>query len=186
MRYIYATVLAVLLCAGDMTYGAMLSAGTRQLTVSGRLDQTEQVNFSLTGNAGYFIQDQLEVGVLGGLEMLHGNDVTTFAVGGFSEYNFLLRDNENIVPFIGGSLSLKYASYDIAGNVDPHLPNLIDQSDFVIEIGGYAGARYFIMENFAIGSAVRLFFATGDIYFGDNAEFEAFDMDVVLNTSFYF
>ena len=186
MRHIWVIALAAMLCAGEATYGAMLSAGTRQLTVSGRLDRTEKLNFSLTGNAGYFLRDRLEVGVLGGLEMLHGNDVTTFATGGFSEYNFLLRDNESIVPFIGGSLSLKYASYNIAGNVDPNLPGDVDKSDFVIELGGYAGARYFITENFAIGSAVRIFVATGDIYLGDNAEFESLDMDVILDTSFYF
>ncbi len=170
----------------SQAFSAQLVSGTRQLSVGGSIDQTDKLNLRLNGNAGYFIMDQMEVGILGEWSMLHGNDITTISAGAFSEYNILLADTDEIVPYLGASLSLKYASYDIAGNKDPHLPNTIDQSNSALELCGYAGARYFMVENLAIGSALRLFFATDDIYYSDNGKFDAFNWDIILNTSFYF
>lgn len=185
MRRVVMTAIIMGLCAGRV-YGVELTAGMRQMTVSGHLDQTEQVNFSIGGSVGYFVMDQVEAGIVADLAMLHGNDITSVAVGGFCEYNFISSNSDDFVPFVGGSLSLKYASYDIAGTVNLDVPSRADRSDTALEFCVYAGARYFMLDNFAVGSAARLFFATDEIYFGDNAEFESVDWDVILNTSFYF
>jgi hypothetical protein len=176
MKRIFIVLLMTALSSGHL-FGAQLTAGTRQLTVDGHLDQREEINFNLGAAAGYFLRDYVEIGVRGGLDMEHGNDVMSVYGGGFSEYNFALAGSSTIVPYLGTSLMLKYSSIDTP---------LVNHSEVAIEVGGSLGVRYFIQDNFAIGTAARIFFATEDIYIGDDAEFEAYDWDLILSTSFYF
>ena len=176
MKRIFVVFAICALCAGQVS-GAKLAAGTRQLTIDGHLDQREEINLNLGAAAGYFVRDYIEVGVRGGLDMEHGNDIMSVYCGGFTEYNIALAGTDSIVPYLGTSLMIKYSSIDT---------DLINHSEAALEFGGDLGIRYFIQDNFAIGTAARIFFATEDIYISDDGEFDAFDWDLILSTSFYF
>jgi len=175
-RFIFAAVITVGIMS--QAFGAMLSEGTRRLEVNGRIDETEEFNVRIGGAAGYFVQENIEIGILAGYTGTHGGDDMRLTAGAYSEYNIVLGESTPVVPYVGVAGGLTYTSRDWGG---------IDEDDTVLEFSVYSGARYFVVENLAIGTAVRFFYASDDIYISDSGQVDDdFDWDVVLNTSFYF
>jgi hypothetical protein len=177
MKRIVLIAVVSMFCMGQV-FAAMLSEGTRRLEVSGRIDETEEVNVSLGCAAGYFIQDNVEIGILGSYVGTHGGDDQKLSLGAYSEYNIVLDKESLFVPYVGAAGALTYASRDWG---------VYDEDNTVLEVSGYVGVRYFIVDNVAIGTAARLFYATDDIYIdGDGKMEDSIDWDIILNTSFYF
>jgi hypothetical protein len=175
-RIIFAGIISAVVIS--QSFGAMLSEGTRRLEVNGRIDETEEFNMTIGGAAGYFVQDNIEIGVLAGYTGTHGGDDMRITAGAYSEYNIVLGESTAVVPYVGVAGGLTYTSRDWGGT---------DESDTVLEFSVYSGARYFLVENVAIGSAVRFFYATDDIYMSDSGKVDDdFDWDIILSTSFYF
>jgi len=175
-RFIFAAVISVGIMS--QAFGAMLSEGTRQLNVYGSLDETEEVNFTLGAKGGYFIMDNVEVGAGADWGMIHGGDVMNIGLSGFGEFNFVTAGMPNVIPYAGASVGLRYSKIDLAG---------VDESDSVVEFVGWGGVKYFVVENLAIGTALRLFAATDDIYIDDApGTLDNTNWDIVMSTSFYF
>ena len=172
------TLFALVIAAFCVTqaFGAMLSAGTRTLSVAGSINQTDELNIDLSCLGGYFIMDNVEVGCLGGVSWLDGGDWLAIGVGVFGEYNFPLQEGSPIVPYAGAAAAIQHVSFDVGDD---------DDSDTAIEINGYGGAKYYLVESLAIGAEVRVMVATEDIYFGDG-EMESMDIIGLLRTTFYF
>ena len=172
-RIIFALVISMV-CMSQ-AFGAMLTQGTRQLSVVGMINDDTDVNVNLGLGYGYFIKDNIEIGGAANLDMVGGGDLMRFGAAVFSEYNFILS-SENWVPFMGVSGGIQYWSVDT---------DVIDDDDFAFEIIGYGGVKYFVVENLSIGTALRLKASTEDVYLGDG-EMESADWDIVINTGFYF
>jgi hypothetical protein len=175
-RIIFA--LAVTSICVSQTFGAMLSEGTRQLDVSGRIDETEEFNFNLGVGAGYFIMDNVEIGSALIFDSMHGGDILDINLSIFGEYNFPIVDLPNIVPYVGALAGLQYSSKDYGD---------IDTDDTSLVVAGYGGIKYFVVENLSIGTEVRILAATDDIYVNDApGTFDNTDWDILVRTSFYF
>ena len=173
-RTLFALVIAML-CVTQV-FGAMLGAGTRTLSVAGSVDKDSEVNINLSCMGGYFIMDNVEVGFMGALGWLDGGDWLTLGVGVFGEYNYPLGEGSPIVPYAGAAAAIQHWSVD---------NDFADDSETAIEVAGYGGAKYYLVENLAIGAEVRVLLATEDIYVGDD-EMEAMDIVGLLRTTFYF
>jgi hypothetical protein len=173
-RIIFALVISMVFMT--QAFGAMLLQGTRQLGLSGRLDQTEEINFDISAAGGYFFQDNIELGLFAGFGMEHGGDSLDISAGGFCEFNIPLNALPDVVPYFGGSIGIRYRSIDI---------DIIDESDTALQGIGWGGIKYFVVDNLSIGSALRLFVASDDIYLGDE-KMESVDWDIIVSTSFYF
>jgi len=158
----------------SQAFGAMLAEGTRQISATGNITDTTDINVTLGVTAGYFVMDNLEIGTVCDVAALDGGDVTRWGVGAYGEYNFAI--SESVVPFVGLAAGYEYVSIDTA---------FADDSDSAFEIVGYGGVKYYIVENLAIGTAIRFMAASEDVYVGDG-EMEATDWDIILRTSFYF
>ena len=159
----------------SQAFGAMLSQGTRQLSVVGMINDDTDINVNLGVGFGYFLKDNIEIGGVGELAMVGGGDLMRFGASIFSEYNFVLN-SPSWVPFAGVSGGIQYWSVDT---------DFADDSDFAFELIGYGGIKYFVVENLSIGTALRLKVATEDVYVGDG-EMEGTDWDIIINTGFYF
>jgi len=173
-RIIFALVISMVCMT--QAFGAMLSQGTRELSVAGRIDQTDEMNVVIGVGGGYFVRDNVEAGVNVALSWLDGGDLLAFNAGVFGEYNIVLGAVPNVVPYVGASAGFIHMAIDT---------DLADDSETAIELIGYGGVKYYVVENLAIGTALRVMFATEDLYFGDD-EMEAMDWDIILRTSFYF
>jgi len=154
----------------------MLGAGTRTLSVAGTVNQTDEMNISLGCMGGYFIRDNVEVGCAAGLDWLDGGDVLALGVGVYGEYNFPLELGSPIVPYAGGAVAIAHRSVDT---------DFADDSETAIEVAGYGGVKYYVVEALAIGAELQAMFATEDIYMGDG-EMEATDIVGIVRTTFYF
>ncbi len=173
-RSLFAFVVAML-CVTQV-FGAMLGAGTRTLSVAGSIDQTDELNIALSCMCGYFVRDNVEGGCFGDIAWLEGGDLLSVGAGVFGEYNFPLEQGSPIVPYAGAAAALQHLSIDT---------DFMDESDTAIEIAGYGGAKYYLIENLAIGAEIRGMVATEDIYLGDD-EMESVNIVGLLRTSFYF
>ncbi len=146
----------------------MLQQGTRAVGLSGRIDDDgDDLGVFMSGSAGYFIMDYVEVGIAvsGGFR---GSDFKTLSVGGYGEFNFDI--GSDLVPYIGAQAGLTW--YDTKFD-----------DDTVLEFGAYGGARYFFINYAAIGADLLVKAATEDIYNGGK---DATDWVIRLLTTWYF
>ena len=173
-RSLFALVIATF-CVTQV-FGAMLNAGTRTLSVAGRIDKDEDVNAALSCMGGYFVMDNVEVGALASVGWLAGGDLITIGAGVYGEYNLVLQEGSPIVPYVGAQGAFAHVSFDDGD---------FDDSETAIELMGWGGAKFYLVENLAIGAALRVMVATEDIYFGDG-EMDSTDWDIILRTTFYF
>jgi len=173
-RTLFALVIATF-CV-TQAFGAMLGAGTRTLSVAGNIDKTDEMNIDLSCSGGYFIMDNVEVGCEAGIGWFDGGDMLMLGAGVYGEYNLVLSEDSPIVPYAGAAAGIMHWALD---------NDVVDESETAIEIMGYGGAKYYLVENLAIGAALRVMVATEDIYMGDD-EMESMDWDIILRTSFYF
>ena len=151
--------------------GAMLGGGTREVSVSGSLDQDDTTILTLAFTGGYFIQNALEVG--GSLELeTAGRAYTRTHAGGFVEWNWDTK--LPIVPYLGTYVGVVYASLED------------EASNTAFEWSGWGGAKCYLLENLAFGAQMQVWMANDDIYVTGIGEHGSSEWGFVLRTSFYF
>ncbi len=95
-------------------------------------------NIFVEGRLGYFVSDNIQVGVLGAVdwaeeEVAGGDDeVTAYSVGGFANYHFM--PTNQWVPYVGGRIAYSFAETEFADGTDDEFDGL--------EYGPIAGLRF--------------------------------------------
>ncbi len=141
--------------------------GTQSIDVNGWIDDDgEDLGITLGGAYGYFIQDLIRVG--GYADIMLIGDFKYVSAGGLGEYNYDM--GTQIVPFVGGAAGLGWL-------------DTAEDSETVLEITGFGGARYFFVDYAAIGAQLNLSLATQDIYNGGE---DFVDWSISLHTSWFF
>ncbi len=162
--------IVVALCAAGSVYANSIAAGTKELALSGNLDPDSAfgTEFNLDLKLGYFVQDNIEVGGLLGIQ---DNDAyTTYGLGGFGEYNFDLESP--VSPFAGAALKYLAAEIDDGD----------DESAVVLTL--YGGARYFVSPDVAIFGLAKFEQATEDVYVEDG-DLEDTNIGIDIGLSVY-
>lgn len=168
-RVEFALLVAVLLCGSAS--GAMLSEGTREVSISGKLEQDETTVLTLALRGGYFFRYAVEGGGIFEIETA-GSSYTQTRIGGFVEWNW---DTElPVIPYAGTYAGIVHASVRGEG------------SDLAVECSGWAGAKCYLLENLAFGAQIQVWLATDDIYLTGSNDYGATEWSFILRTSFYF
>lgn len=154
----------------------MLNRGVRTLSVNGYLNYTTDLNLELAAKGGRFIKDFVQIGAIGSLAWIEGGDLLLLGGGAFGEISVPMYDHQLWVPYYGGTCSLLYADLDTVWG---------ESKDIVLQVSGYGGIKYFLLDNLAIGSDLEVKLATSDIYLG-NKKMRNFDWIINLSTRFYF
>jgi hypothetical protein len=140
----------------------LLSKGTQELSVSGRLElpESDELDYDIDGSYGYFFRDGWEVGVQVLAADFGGRD--RLEISGFTEYNF--KRQTNIVPYLGGAIGLVTADFDN----DVVLSTTINDDDgLVFDMEG--GVKFFVRPYMAVSLAINFKFATDDVFATDNS-----------------
>ena len=145
----FVTAVATLALVGA-SYGASLKQGTQEIVVQGGYDpQTASGDFeAISLEYGQFIQDLIEVGVRGNYAT--DEDVESYGLGAFAEYNFDL--GTEVVPYVGAGIGWQNTDINNGQSVDG------------VEIAGLAGVKYFLAENVAISADAEIDWADDEIY----------------------
>jgi hypothetical protein len=175
-------VIAAMLSLSVNGFGALLTQGTSEISVSGLWD-FKTVNDRLINAEiayGYFVMDLIEVGPRGSFtdDDLH----RAWSVGVFGEYNFDLSYLEiipEIVPFVGASLSVAGASLDIPTEDEEK------QDDNGLDVGFEGGSKFFITDNLAISTSLTINMCTGAVY-ADDDELAKTDARLNLGMRYFF
>jgi len=141
----------------------MLDRGTKELSVSGRLElpDFEKIDYDIDTSYGYFFQDGWEVGVQLAASDFGGTD--RLDVTGFTEYNF--NRESNIVPYVGGALGLATVDFDDGLGLDSDL----DDDGWIFNVE--TGIKWFLRPYMAITTSIDFKVATDDIFAtGDQIE----------------
>jgi len=167
-------VLVMVMLAGS-TYGQLLFAGTREISLGGDLDfeGANGTSLDLDVGYGYFIMDDLEV--IGRFGFYDDDLYSAYALGFGAQFNFDF--GTEFVPFAGADLSwgaIKWDEDDDSG----------DKNAIVLGLEG--GANYFIAENVAISVSLNLDIATDDIFPEDNGKFSSTDTTILCGMRFFF
>ncbi len=149
--------------AEETDWKPMLDKGTKEISVSGRLEfpDFEKLDYDLNGSFGYFLVDGWELGARIGAADAGGVDRVD--VGVFTEYNFMRESWW--VPYLGAAIGLGTVSFD-DGDFDSE-SDLDDGDGAVFDIE--AGVKWFIRDYMAISTAINFQFATDDIYATDDS-----------------
>jgi hypothetical protein len=152
-------------------HAAMLSEGTKELTLSGGVDfdSAADTEVAVEVGYGYFIVDNLE---LGGVVGILDNDlVTLWEAGVLAEYNF--DTGGSFIPYVGAGVLF-------AGS-DP------DQGDSNNGAVGQfsAGSKLFITEAFAIDASLDFRVASDDIFVENDGEIEDTEWRVTWGVRYF-
>ncbi len=165
-------VLAGVAVLGSHVHGAMVSEGTRELAIGGMVDETEDLNLAVNASTGLYISDFIEMGGGVDLDYMGGDiDTITLVASVFGQFD-LIRRPTTYMPFAGARVGLGYA-------------DMGDETNTALELAGFGGIRYYLLDNLALSLQLDLKFATDDIYNGGD-EMEAFDWTLDVATRFYF
>ena len=152
-----------------------LDEGTKQISGSGSLDTDHPLGteFQLQLGYGYFIADNLELIVLGGIR--DNDEFTLYEIGGAVEYNFPTDVFDGrLVPHIG------VAGLWAGGEVD-------DGPDNDTAVGRvFVGPKFFIDENVALALEATFSFAADDIYVDEDGDAEDTNFTTLFSIRFYF
>lgn len=165
-------ILVVVFALAAGSFGSLLPAELRELSVSGLLDFDTAAGtlVDLDIFFGYFIRDYLEVGIEASVR---DDDVFSFWSAGLrTEYNFDL--GTELVPYLG--LSLSY------GEVDSDLTN---EGSTAVILGGQAGVKYFLTEYLALSAAAVLEAATDNVFANDH-DFDSTNAKIDLGIRCFF
>lgn len=141
----------------------LLDRGTRELSISGRLEAPglDELDYDLDGSYGYFFRDGWEAGVEVAASDFGGTD--RFDIAGFTEYNFMRESN--LVPYIGAGIGL--VTVDIDDGIG--LSTDLDEDSTVFDIEG--GVKWFVQPYMAITGAIDFKFSPDDVFAtGDEIE----------------
>ncbi|MCZ7592351.1 MAG: outer membrane beta-barrel protein [Kiritimatiellae bacterium] len=169
-----ARLLLVLFCATSLTTAraATILQDTQELRLQGTLDPTTRNGSSITlhGSWGYFFMDNVQAG--GRIGFVNNDDVTSFDLGGYVEYN--VDVGSEIVPF--AEFFAGIANVDIDGTSGSDTAGIAELR---------AGAKYFLSEKLAIAAAGVFTYATEDIY-PDKNKLRNTDAFIELSLRYYF
>lgn len=170
MRKLIAALLVVALAGSS--YGAMLSAGTREIKVAGLVDfdTADETLVIAQFFYGQFVMDYIEVGLRA--SFTDSDSQTSWGIGAAAEYNFDL--GTEMVPYVGVGV----------GITDVEVQDLQDDSAIVGSVEG--GAKFFLAENIALSGAIVLEWATEDIYQEEEDDFEDTDSRIEVGMRFFF
>jgi hypothetical protein len=156
----------------------MLDQGTRELSLSGRIElpDFEKVDYDIDASYGYFVRDGWELGVQVGASDF--GSIDRIDVTGFTEYNF--NRNSNWVPYIGAALGLAAVNFDDGINAST---DLNDGDGWVFDVE--TGIKWFVRHYMAITTSIEFKFATDDIFATDN-EIEDNLTSLRIGMRFYF
>lgn len=149
--------------AQDEDWVPMLDKGTKEITVSGRLEfpDFDQLDYDLEGSYGYFLRDGWEIGAQVGAADSSGVD--RIDAGVFTEYNF--NRQKRWVPYVGAAIGLGSVSFD-DGDIDTET-DLDDGDGLVFDIE--TGIKWFVRPYMAISTAINFQFATDDVFATDDS-----------------
>ncbi len=152
---------ALMLPATSAKAQQYFDAGTFELTLTGSGTSNEDVDaggFQVQGSLGYFVIDQLELGVRQGFGYQDNDDITgggtsvTASTAVFVDYHF---DLDRFQPFIGAGIGYSYGDADV------------DETFFA---GPEAGIKYFVKDDtFIYGLIQYQFFFDEAETFDDQA-----------------
>jgi hypothetical protein len=171
----FGIVVAAVVLAATQGMAAMLSQGTRELSLTGEAsDNGDGMDLTLEASGGYFFMENIEGGGQVGVTYSDRDDFTTMlmTMGVAGEYNYPVPDLL-VVPYGGVGAAIGYWSWET---------DHADDSDVVLILSGWVGAKYYVVESLAIGCQLEMDFATDDIY--DDGD--SMDWKFMLRTSFYF
>jgi hypothetical protein len=159
--------LTALTLAASQIYAAPIAQDTQELQLYGGIDVDSAAGTQISLNAGYgyFIADYLEVGGLFGFS--DDDIVTSFAIGGFAEYN--IETESDVIPFVGTQLRLIDVDIDLGAG---------SSGETAGALGLYAGVKFFITEGLAISIRSLVETATEDIYLEDD---DVNNVDIVFD-----
>lgn len=173
--------------ASQVIAAPKLNEGTRQLGVSGELSDVEGgFATSLSGSGGYFLMDNVEVGVRANLSYTSSEEGEfestdmNLGAGAFGEYNFIVP-NLPIIPYAGAGVGLTYWSWENKSHGHSE-----DDSKVVFVLSGWGGAKYFVVDTLAIGLQFEVDVASDDIYDANAEGADSMDWKFMLRTDFYF
>lgn len=169
-----ASILAALTIA-SVAHAAPIALGTQEVLFYGGIDFESPSGTAVDFDAGYgyFVADYVEVGGLFGFS--NDDYISSFAAGGFAEYNF--ETETDVLPFVGTQLRLIYADVDTAFG---------SQSETAGALGLYVGVKFFITEELAISMRALFEAATEDIYLEDDGQVENVDMGIDFGLRYFF
>lgn len=149
--------------AQDSDWTPMLDKGTKEVSVSGRLEfpDFEKIDYDLDLSYGYFLRDGWEIGAQLGAADFGGVD--RLDVGIFTEYNF--NRDSHWVPYVGAAIGLGSVSFD-DGDFDTET-DLNDDEGAVFDLE--AGVKWFVRPYMAISTAINFQLATDDVFATDNS-----------------
>lgn len=145
----------------------MLTAGTQELGISGNVNFTDDIAYTLDLSYGYFFRDCWEVGFTANA---FGDDDFNFGLGLFTEYNF--ATGSKWVPYIGASA--KWAKVD---------SEFFDTDS--IAFAGELGVKYFIRSQMAVFAAINFEWSPDDV-FGIGDEIKDNAQNINIGMRFYF
>ena len=135
-----------------------LEQGLQNVSIDGHIDVDSLVGTEIALRAGYgkYVRPAIEVG--GQFEFTDNDFITRYALLAYGEYNWDL--DYYWVPFLGASLGL--------GGLD----SFTDSGDSIaVELGLRGGAKYFVLDDFAITGTLGIGFSSWDTYDdGDSAD----------------
>lgn len=160
------------LTAGSV-HAVTLATETMETRLEGNIDPTTAAGtlIDVAFSYGYFFMDNLQAG--GRVALRDDNNLTSYNVGGFAEYNFE-TGSEDWLPFVEGSLGLSHN--DIRG---------FKSNDTALVLGLQGGVKYFIAPNVAVSSALALDWASEDIY-PDKKKLDDLDARIQFAIRYYY
>jgi hypothetical protein len=148
-------------------HAAAIALGTQELRLGGGIDVDSAAGTAIAFDAGYgyFVADYFQVGGLFGFS--NDDIVSTFSIGGFTEYTF--ETETEVLPFVGAQLRLINADIDTAFG---------SESETAGALGLYLGVKFFVTEELAVAIRGLVETATEDIYIDDD---EVTNVDVGMD-----
>lgn len=138
--------------------------GTQEFGLSGNLNWTGDVTYALQLHYGWFVTDNIQIGIDGGFTGQESDINVNFGL--FTEYNF--NTGTKWVPFIGGSLGWARVDSDAF-------------SSNSITVGMEVGVKYFLRENLALSFSVG-----GDFLLDSGPDTDDFNRQIQIGTVFQF
>jgi len=178
MRVIlWSLVLGLAIAVGTAPAAAqMTAAGTQEIGVSGLVDFDSAngtlIHFNLL--YGLFVADGVEVAGTAGVT--DDDNHTVWRIGGVMEYDYDL--GLELVPYLGAAAGL--AKYEVEKSGTRKA-----RDDYAFFLGAAVGSKYFLAENVALDVALKLEWASDDIYPEDD-DFQNTDARITLGMRFFF
>ena len=165
-------IIAAILAVACSSYGQLLTAGTQEVRLDGMIDFESawgtDIDFNL--GYGYFVLDSIEIG--GGITLMNNDEWTAWGLSAFGEYNFDL--GMELVPFAG--VGLGWGTYDFDKG----------DSNSAFILAGYAGVKYFIVDNVAIVAKLQTEWASEKVYPKKDYKYTDTNAEVTFGVSCYF